>query len=86
MRTNAFTPGEFLERLREDKLTPPLVISGMVKPTAESKTFSFSVGGCNAWVELPVEAIENAAILGTLPCENQSASFGADRTQATDLG
>lgn len=74
--SNAFTPQEFLEKLGTHELDgdSPLTLTGMVKPNDESSTeLMFVVGTrCSKWTSVPIDIIDNIAVLGSVPCDEHS--------------
>ena len=69
----AFSRDEFQRRLQTDELEPPFTVSGMVKKADEGEGyFLFSMGDCESWARVPLDAIRSAEPLGSLPCREHS--------------
>ena len=66
--------GKDLEKaLEEGTLTQnKTVIRGMVKPSEKSGHISFTASGCNSWIDLPVDMIDDAVPEGNQPCRDHS--------------
>lgn len=75
-KSRSLTAGELFENLQQDKLNTavPLTLTGMVKKSeGKNKTIQFAPGGsCSNWVTIPVELIEDAEILQTVPCKDHA--------------
>lgn len=68
---NTSSPETFLERLNSDGPASALTLTGMAKPLDDKNkpAFHFSIGDCQTWTEIPLEAIESAQVIGSLPCD-----------------
>lgn len=68
--------GESLEKaLQEGTLThSQLVLIGMVKPSEKSGYVGFAMSGCDEWIDLPTNMIEQADHIGQIPCRDHSYS------------
>jgi hypothetical protein len=64
--------GASLEKaLKDDSLTRSgITLVGMVKSSEKGKHISFSRSGCNAWVDLPTDVIEQAEQVGQRRCKD----------------
>src|SRR5512132_1047182 len=64
----SFTPDEFIDRLKRDELSQPIVLYGMVKP-AESDDYLFFAHGsvCQNWIRIPMTSIEAIDLLNFVP-------------------
>lgn len=73
MKDKTFT-GEALEKaLANDELSHPgLELLGMVKASEQKKHISFTLSGCDDWVDLPTGMIEQAEQVGSSRCEDHS--------------
>ncbi|MDF2092548.1 hypothetical protein P0Y31_09345 [Knoellia sp. 3-2P3] len=69
----AFSRDEFQRRLEADDLEPPFTVAGMVKKAEDGGGyFLFSMGDCESWAKVPLNAIASAEPLGVLPCREHS--------------
>jgi len=68
----SFEPQEFLDRLKRDEVSPPIVLHGMVKPAEEdTDDLLFAPGQvCENWVRIPLSSIENVTVLSFVPCDD----------------
>jgi hypothetical protein len=66
--------GAGLERaLKDDSLTRPgVALVGMVKVSEKDGHVRFTGAGCDAWVDLPIDMIEQAEHLGQTACKDHS--------------
>jgi hypothetical protein len=73
----SFTPDEFLERLRRDDISPPVVLYGMVKPVEDSDDYLLFAHGyiCKNWFKIPLSSIENISVLSLVPCDDHEHPF-----------
>ncbi len=63
------SPERFLERLKEQGLASNLTLTGMAKPLDNDEPgFNFSLADCEAWTEIPLDAIESAQVVGATSC------------------
>ncbi len=69
-----FTPGEFLKKLAEGALWPPLIREGFAKPIeGRHDAFLFAPGtSCEGWTEIPGEFVEDVEVLGERSCRDHS--------------
>ncbi|MFF9158244.1 hypothetical protein ACF1AB_39135 [Streptomyces sp. NPDC014846] len=69
---NRPSPREFLDRLREDTLTRPVVLIGMVRSVeGDNDRIEFS-GDCLSWIPIPVGMIEEVENLGVKSCKDHA--------------
>jgi hypothetical protein len=75
-KSQSLTAAELFERLQCDTLLTavPVSVVGMVKKSeGKEKTIQFAPqGNCGNWVTIPLELIEDAEILGTVPCKDHA--------------
>jgi hypothetical protein len=62
----------------------------MVKKADSSGAFLFSIDGCTSWIEVPLDAISSAQLIGVMPCKDHSHSvvrieFGGDAGAGWEL-
>jgi hypothetical protein len=64
---------ELLKALRENKLVPSLVLTGMVKvDEGETNVILFSPRGCETWIPIPVGVIEDVKVIGKMKCKDHT--------------
>jgi hypothetical protein len=69
--SNTFTGQEFAKRLSEGKLKESIVKIGMTKRHDDSSdSILFAEGGCQDWISIPVDVIEQVTFLQTVPCRD----------------
>ena len=68
----SFEPYEFLERLRRDDISPPVVLFGMVKlPEGDDDYLFFAHGyACENWIRIPRNSIERIDLVNFVPCDD----------------
>ena len=75
-KSQSLTAAELFEGLYQDKLITavPITIIGMVKKSeGKEKVIQFAPGGnCSNWVTIPLELIDDAEILKTVPCKDHT--------------
>ncbi|MFD5478831.1 hypothetical protein [Streptomyces hawaiiensis] len=65
-------PREFLRKLREDVLVPPVRIVGMVKAQEDLPDELLFSQHCIDWVSIPVHMIQSIEHLGSAPCKDHN--------------
>jgi hypothetical protein len=67
-----FEPYEFLGRLKQDEISAPIVLYGMVKPAEDSDDYLLFAHGyvCENWFRIPLSSIENISVLSFVPCDD----------------
>jgi hypothetical protein len=67
-----FEPYEFLGRLKQDEISAPIVLYGMVKPAEDSDDYLLFAHGyvCENWFRIPLSTIENISVLSFVPCDD----------------
>jgi hypothetical protein len=70
--TQSFEPYEFLGRLKQDKISLPIVLYGMVKPAEDDDDYLLFAHGyvCENWFRIPLPRIENINVLSLVPCDD----------------
>lgn len=73
MKRESFS-GESLEKaLQEGKLSQrQATLNGMVKQSTKAGYISFTQSGCDTWIDLPTEMIEEAELLGQRSCRDHT--------------
>jgi hypothetical protein len=71
-RGRGISPQEFEDRLRRGALAPPASITGMVRASDRAGNFQLSVDSCQTWVDIPLDAVEDAEVLGRRGCGDHS--------------
>lgn len=73
MKEQTFSGASLEEALREGTLTrSQAAITGMVKPAEKKGHIGFARGGCDSWVDLPADVIEEAEQIGQRACREHS--------------
>jgi hypothetical protein len=73
MDKKMFTGATLEEALKSGALKQSgIVLVGMVKLSEEAGHISFTKAGCDNWVQLPTEMIEEAEHIGESPCQGHS--------------
>jgi hypothetical protein len=73
MQEKTFTGASLEQALKNDALTRPVVeLVGMVKPSEKGRHVSFTRSGCDSWVDLSTDMIEQAELLDTNACKDHS--------------
>jgi hypothetical protein len=69
-----FSGEEFLQKLRHDEITTPIVFTGIVKKADEgADQFLFALSGnCGNWVKIPVAGIEKVEVLDVVACKDHT--------------
>jgi hypothetical protein len=73
MAENVF-PGRELARALEahEVPAPGLMLTGMVRATGQSDSIEFTNAGCNSWMTVPVDMVDQAEHLGYGTCRDHS--------------
>lgn len=75
----SLTGDEFFEFLHHDNLSAavPVTLTGMVKKSeSKEKTIQFALGAnCSNWTTIPLEFIDDVAIIKSAPCDDHSHIF-----------
>ena len=73
MERQVLSGSELEEALRSGSLNEPSYeIEGMLRVSEKLHVVQFAPGGCDTWIELPVELIEHAERTGDRPCRDGS--------------
>lgn len=73
MKNEKYTGTSLEKALASKELdTPSFFLTGMVKSSKKSGQVSFTLSGCDSWVDIPCEMIESAEHLGIQGCANHS--------------
>jgi hypothetical protein len=73
MQEKTFTGASLEQALRSNALTRyGIELVGMVKPSQKEKHVGFTRAGCDAWIDLPIDMIEQAEHLGQHMCKEHS--------------
>jgi len=66
-----YTGKDFQASLKQGTLKPALIVRGIVKPSDKKEFILFSGDGrCENWIEVPVDSIEKATVLGEMQCKD----------------
>src|SRR4051794_8059173 len=68
----SFEPYEFLDRLRRDDISPPVVLFGMVKlPEGDDDYLFFAHGyACENWIRIRLNTIDRIDLVNFVPCDD----------------
>lgn len=73
MQKTTYSGSSLEEALKNDSLTESdVALVGMVKSSENSGYICFTISGCDNWIELPIDMIEQAEQTGTNTCKHQS--------------
>lgn len=73
MESQAFSGASLEEALKGDLLDQSeVVLIGMVKQAQTPGYISFTGGGCDHWIDIPVDLIERADRMGSRPCKDHA--------------
>jgi hypothetical protein len=72
--TQILSGEEFLQKLRDDQITAPILFTGMVKKTddATDHILFTHAADCTNWIRIPVTSIENVEILDVVPSKEHT--------------
>jgi hypothetical protein len=66
------SPREFLDKLRNGTLTPPVEIVGMVRQSDDNdEHLQFSVD-CASWTSIPIDMVQSIESVGVTPCKDHT--------------
>lgn len=75
MQNKNFTGSSLEQALKNDALTQSGIEQvGMVKPSEKEGYVCFTKSGCDNWVDLPIDMIEEAELIGKNTCKDHSHS------------
>src|SRR5262249_15136009 len=65
---------EFVKALADNKLSEPVVLEGMAKPSeGDSKSFMFAMGlECASWVRIPLDIVEHVELIRVVRCKDDT--------------
>ena len=73
METKIFTGSSLEEALKNDSLAQSSVeLVGMVKASEKKEHVCFTRSGCDNWVDLPIDMVEEAEQIGKNTCKDHS--------------
>lgn len=73
MATKTYKGSSLEAAVRDGALEHPQIqLTGMVKPSDKSGHVQFARGGCETWVDLPTDLIDEAEHLGQQPCRDHA--------------
>jgi len=73
MQAKTFTGASLEKALKDNSLTRSgIVLTGMVKASQKDGYISFTRSGCDSWVDLPSDMVEQAEHLGQNACKDHS--------------
>jgi len=73
MIPDSFTGETLVQALKEGSLAQPkALLTGMVKQSDKEGYIAFTRSGCDEWVEIPVNMIQKADLLGHRRCEDHN--------------
>lgn len=73
MQAKTFTGAALEKALKDNSLTHSgVMLTGMVKASQKDGFISFTRSGCDSWVDLPTDMIEQAEQLGQNTCRDHS--------------